>query len=262
MRASARAGWRYDMATEALPSPAQSATFPAPVGEVNPRAAAGEVGLLWLGRVEYEPTWRAMQRRADEATVATRDEIWFLEHPPVFTMGMNAKAEHLLAVGDIPVIDIDRGGQVTYHGPGQLVVYPLLDLGRVGLGVRALVEGIERAVVATLADWGIEAYGKREAPGVYVQERKIASVGLRIRRGRSYHGLALNVAMDLEPFARINPCGYAGLQMTQVSALGGPADVRSVGEALAPRLLGALGLGRAVQDHSATSTWLQDVSSR
>ena len=218
--------------------------------------------LLWLGRVEYEPTWRAMQQRTDQASAHTRDEIWFLEHPPVFTMGMNAKAEHLLAVGDIPVVDIDRGGQVTYHGPGQLVVYPLLDLTRDGLGVRTLVEGIERAVIATLAGWDIEAYGKREAPGVYVGERKIASVGLRIRRGRSYHGLALNIAMNLEPFARINPCGYAGLQMTQVSALGGPSDVRHVAEALAPHLLGALGFEHPLGLQSATSTWLQEVSSR
>lgn len=218
--------------------------------------------LLWLGRVDYEPTWRAMQQRTDSATSDTRDEIWFLEHPPVFTMGMNGKAEHLLAPGDIPVVDIDRGGQVTYHGPGQLVVYPLLDLSRRGLGVRELVEGIERAVIATLAVWGIEAYGKREAPGVYVQERKVASVGLRIRRGRSYHGLALNVAMDLEPFGRINPCGYAGLQMTHVSALGGPGDVRAVGEALAPHLLRSLGFAAAAASHNATSTWLQDVSSR
>ena len=176
-------------------------------------------------------------------------------------MGMNAKAEHLLAVGDIPVVDIDRGGQVTYHGPGQLVVYPLLDLSRRALGVRALVEGIERAVIATLAPWGIEAYGKRDAPGVYVAERKIASIGLRIRRGRSYHGLALNVAMDLAPFARINPCGYAGLQMTQVSALGGPTDVRTVGDALAPHLLRAFGFEPEARPQSATSTWLQDVSS-
>lgn len=217
--------------------------------------------LKWLGCVDYEPTWRAMQRRTDEATDATPDEIWFLEHPPVFTMGMNAKAVHLLAPGDIPVVDIDRGGQVTYHGPGQLVVYPLLDLARLGLGVRALVEGIERAVVATLAQWDVEAHGKRDAPGVYVGERKIASVGLRIRRGRSYHGLALNVAMDLEPFARINPCGYAGLQMTQVSGLGGPSSVREVGETMAPQLLRSLGFERALPGHNATSTWLQDVSS-
>jgi lipoyl(octanoyl) transferase len=218
--------------------------------------------LRWLGRVEYEPTWRAMQQRTDEATPATPDEIWFLEHPPVFTLGMNAKAEHLLAVGAIPVVNIDRGGQVTYHGPGQLVVYPLLDLGRHGLGVRQLVEGIERAVIDMLASWQIEAYGSRDAPGVYVAARKIASVGLRIRRGRSYHGLAVNVAMDLEPFARINPCGYAGLQMTQVSELGGPASVKEVAEALAPHLLRALGFGQAIEDQSATSTLLQDVSSR
>jgi len=174
---------------------------------------------------------------------------------------MNAKAVHLLAPGEIPVVDIDRGGQVTYHGPGQLVVYPLLDLARLGLGVRALVEGIERAVVATLAQWDVEAHGKRDAPGVYVGERKIASVGLRIRRGRCYHGLALNVAMDLEPFARINPCGYAGLEMTQVSGLGGPSSVREVGETMAPHLLRSLGFERALPGHNATSTWLQDVSS-
>jgi len=203
-----------------------------------------------------------MQQRTDEATSATPDEIWFLEHPPVFTMGMNAKAEHLLAVGAIPVVNIDRGGQVTYHGPGQLVVYPLLDLGRHGLGVRQLVEGIERAVIDMLGSWQIEAYGSRDAPGVYVAARKVASVGLRIRRGRSYHGLAVNVAMDLEPFARINPCGYAGLQMTQVSELGGPASVKEVAEALAPHLLRALGFGQAIEDQSATSTLLQDVSSR
>jgi lipoyl(octanoyl) transferase len=232
-------------------------------GVVEPaeRLATALPALRWLGRVDYEPTWRAMQRRTDEATAGTPDEIWFLEHPPVFTMGMNAKAVHLLAPGDIPVVDIDRGGQVTYHGPGQLVVYPLLDLVRLGLGVRGLVEGIERAIVATVAQWGVEAYGKRDAPGVYVGERKVASVGLRIRRGRSYHGLALNVAMDLEPFARINPCGYAGLQMTQISALGGPANVREVGEALAPQLLRALGIVQQAVNQSATSTWLQDVSS-
>jgi lipoyl(octanoyl) transferase len=177
----------------------------------------------------------------------------------VFTLGMNSKPEHLLGTGDIPVVQIDRGGQVTYHGPGQLVVYPLLDLGRAKLGVRALVQGIERAIVATVAEWGIEAYGRRDAPGVYVGPRKLASVGLRIRRGCSYHGLALNVAMGLEPFRRINPCGYAGLEMTQVSELGGPADLGLVADALAPRLLAELGFELPAQ--SATSTWRQDVSS-
>jgi len=215
--------------------------------------------LRWLGRVDYEPTWRAMQRFVDGRGPADDDEIWFLEHPPVFTLGMNSRPEHLLATGDIPVVQIDRGGQVTYHGPGQLVVYPLLDLGRSRLGVRALVEGIERAIVTTVADWGIEAAGRRDAPGVYVGVNKLASVGLRIRRGCCYHGLALNVAMDLEPFRRINPCGYAGLEMTQVSALGGPADLGSVADALAPRLLGELGLAAGPQ--SATSTWRQEVSS-
>ena len=215
--------------------------------------------LRWLGRVEYEPTWRAMQRLVDARGPETPDEIWFLEHPPVFTLGMNSRPEHLLGTGDIPVVQIDRGGQVTYHGPGQLVVYPLLDLGRAKLAVRALVQGIERAIIAAVAEWGIEAYGRRDAPGVYVGPRKLASVGLRIRRGCSYHGLALNVAMDLEPFRRINPCGYAGLEMTQVSELGGPAQLGAVADVLAPRLLAELGFEPPAQ--SATSTWRQDVSS-
>jgi len=215
--------------------------------------------LRWLGRADYRPTWRAMQRHVETRDAGTPDEFWFLEHPPVFTMGMNAKPEHLLAPGDIPVVHIDRGGQVTYHGPGQLVVYPLLDLTRAKLGVRGLVEGIERAIIATVADWGIVAVGRRDAPGVYVDGRKLASIGLRIRKSSSYHGLALNVAMDLEPFRRINPCGYAGLEMTQLSELGGPADLLAVAEALAPRLLESLGFGASAQ--SATSTWLHDVSS-
>jgi lipoyl(octanoyl) transferase len=214
--------------------------------------------LRWLGCVDYEPTWRAMQRHADSSGPGTPDELWFLEHPPVFTLGLNARAEHLLAPGDIPVIHIDRGGQVTYHGPGQLVVYPLLDLARLRLGVRTLVEAIERAIAATAATWGISAAGRRDAPGVYVAGRKLASIGLRIRRGRSYHGLALNVAMDLEPFRRINPCGYAGLEMTQLAELGGPVDLRIVAEALAPRLLSELGFA----PQSATSTFWQDVRSR
>ena len=214
--------------------------------------------LRWLGRAGYETTWHAMQRQVDGRGSTTADELWFLEHPPVFTMGMNARAEHLLAPGDIPVVNIDRGGQVTYHGPGQLVVYPLLDLARLGIGVRALVEGIERAIVGMVAGWGITAAGRRDAPGVYVDGRKLASIGLRIRRNRSYHGLALNVSMDLEPFRRINPCGYAGLEMTQLADLGGPSDLRTVADSLAPRLLAELG----VAPQSATSTLWQDVSSR
>lgn len=195
-----------------------------------------------LGQVEYEPIWRAMQQFTETRGPDTRDEIWFLEHPPVFTLGLAGKLEHVLAPGEIPVIHIDRGGQVTYHGPGQLVVYPLIDLKRLRLGVRALVEGIENSVIDTLAGFGIAALSKREAPGVYTPDgRKLASLGLRVRRGCTYHGLAFNVAMDLEPFTRINPCGYAGLQMTQVAELGGPASVAAVATALKPRLINRLG---------------------
>ena len=184
-----------------------------------------------LGRVEYLPTWHAMQHFTEERDAGTPDEIWFLEHPPVFTLGLAGKTEHVLAPGNIPVIHIDRGGQVTYHGPGQLLVYPLIDLKRLRLGVRALVEAIENSVIATLKEFDIAAISKREAPGVYTQDgRKLASLGLRVRRGCSYHGLAFNVAMDLEPFSRINPCGYAGLQMTQVSELGGPNEVNAVAQ--------------------------------
>jgi lipoyl(octanoyl) transferase len=195
-----------------------------------------------LGLVEYEPTWRAMQRFTDERSPSTPDEIWFLEHPPVFTLGMNASAAHVLAPGDIPVVQIDRGGQVTYHGPGQLVVYPLVDLRRAGLGVRDLVTALEQSVIELAAAFGVQAESRRSAPGVYVEGRKLASVGIRVRRGASYHGLALNVALDLEPFGRINPCGYEGLEMTQLGALGGPATVAGAAAALEPHLLRALRL--------------------
>jgi len=197
--------------------------------------------VKWLGRVDYEPTWREMQRITDTRDENTPDEIWMLEHPPVFTLGLNADASHVLAAGDIPVIKIDRGGQVTYHGPGQLVVYPLIDIRRAGLGVRDLVTALERAVIDYCASLGITAECRKNAPGVYVDGRKIASVGLRIRRGASYHGLAFNVNMELEPFQRINPCGYAGLQMTQLAALGQPnASVQETGRAFAPFLERAL----------------------
>ena len=195
----------------------------------------------WLGRVDYEPTWRSMQAFTDSRGPRSADEFWFLEHPPVFTMGMNASDQHLLAPGDIPVVHIDRGGQVTYHGPGQLVVYPLLDLGRLGLGVRELVIRIEQAIIETVAQWGINAGGDRDAPGVYVDGRKLASIGLRVRKSRCYHGLALNVSMNLEPFLRINPCGYRGLEMTQLSELGAPRELNAVAEALLPNLLRSLG---------------------
>ncbi|WP_232831139.1 lipoyl(octanoyl) transferase LipB [Peristeroidobacter agariperforans] len=202
--------------------------------------------IRWLGSVEYEPTWRAMQTFTNERDASTPDQIWFLEHPPVFTLGMNAAPEHLLAPGDIPVVQIDRGGQVTYHGPGQLVVYPLLDVRRAGLGVRQLVMALENAIIDLLASWNIEAVAKRDAPGVYVNGRKVASIGLRIRRGSSYHGLAFNVAMDLQPFQRINPCGYRGLEVTDLRSLGVNASVQEVADALAPRLLASLRLTQDV----------------
>lgn len=175
-----------------------------------------------LGRQPYEPVWRAMQRFTDLRDAATPDELWVLEHDPVFTLGQAGSPEHLLAPGDIPVLAVDRGGQVTYHGPGQIVAYPLFDLRRLGVGVRELVTRIEQAVIDTLAEWNIGAERRAGAPGVYVAGAKVAALGLRVRRGCSFHGLAFNVAMDLEPFRRINPCGYRNLAVTQVLDLGGP----------------------------------------
>jgi lipoyl(octanoyl) transferase len=212
-----------------------------------------------LGLVPYEPTWRAMQAFTDGRDASTRDEIWFVQHPPVFTLGLNAAREHLLAPGDIPVVQIDRGGQVTYHGPGQLVVYPLIDLRRRPLGVRQLVVALENAVIDTVAEFGIAAQGRRDAPGVYVDGAKLASIGLRIRRGSSYHGLALNVAVDLEPFQRINVCGFRGLAVTRLADLCGVGDVELVTDRLQPHLLNRLGPETA---YSAISTALHAVSSR
>jgi lipoyl(octanoyl) transferase len=206
-----------------------------------PRTALPAPLIRHLGTVPYEPTWQRMQQFTSERDAATADEIWFLEHPPVFTLGMNASRAHLIAPGDIAVVQIDRGGQVTYHGPGQLIVYPLIDLRRARLSIRDLVGGLERAVIALAAGYGIRAECRRGAPGVYVGEAKLASVGVRVRRNGSYHGLALNVALDLEPFSRINPCGYEGLRMTQLSELAGPVSVAAAARALEPQLLAAFG---------------------
>jgi len=173
-----------------------------------------------LGRVDYEPAWRAMQAFTAQRGPDTPDEIWLLEHPPVFTLGLAGKREHILHATDIPVISIDRGGQVTYHGPGQIVAYLLLDLKRRGYGVRELVRRMEQAIIDLLADYGIEGTRRDKAPGVYVEGKKIAALGLRIKHGMSYHGLALNVDMDLAPFGHINPCGYEGLEVTQLRELG------------------------------------------
>jgi lipoyl(octanoyl) transferase len=210
-------------------------------GQIDPQPIDPQPIVRRLGLVEYEPTWRAMQRFTDERNAATPDEIWFLEHPPVFTLGMNASTAHVLVPGDIPVVQIDRGGQVTYHGPGQLVVYPLVDLKRAKLGVRDIVTALEQSVIQLASDFGIAAETRRGAPGIYVADKKLGSVGIRIRRHSSYHGLAVNVNLDLEPFSRINPCGYEGLQMTQLAELGGPDSVNRAADALEPYLLAALG---------------------
>jgi lipoyl(octanoyl) transferase len=190
-----------------------------------------------LGLQPYEQVWAAMTEFTNTRTAESNDQLWLVEHPPVFTQGQAGKAEHLLVPGDIPVVQSDRGGQVTYHGPGQLVAYPLLDLRRLKMGVRDLVTAIEQTIVTTLAHYHIDAFPKPDAPGVYVNVGscidKIASLGLRVRRGCSFHGLALNVAMDLSPFLRINPCGYQGLAMTQIQDLvAEPPSIREVQEQL------------------------------
>ena len=181
-----------------------------------------------------------MQRFTSERSGSARDEIWLCEHPPVFTLGVKTDPSHILDPGEILVEQSDRGGQVTYHGPGQLMVYPLIALRRAGLGPRSLVCALERAVVDCAADYGIEAAGRRDAPGVYVDGAKLAAIGLRIRRGCSYHGMALNVCADLSPFARINPCGYEGLKVVNFSDLGGPSSLAEAAEALQPHLLARL----------------------
>jgi lipoyl(octanoyl) transferase len=190
-----------------------------------------------LGRVDYEPTWRAMQAFTAARTPDTPDELWLVEHPPVFTLGQAGKREHVLSDIGVPIVAIDRGGQVTYHGPGQVVVYVLLDLRRRGFGVKELVNRLEQAVIDLLASLGISASRRDGAPGVYVDGAKIAALGLRIRNGCSYHGLALNVDMDLAPFSAINPCGYEGLAVTQMRDLGVAQSPGEVGEALLEKLL-------------------------
>ncbi|MGD8998863.1 MAG: lipoyl(octanoyl) transferase LipB [Granulosicoccaceae bacterium] len=197
--------------------------------------------LRQLGLRDYLPVYEAMQRVTAARTPDSPDELWLVEHPPVFTQGRNGKAEHLLDPGQIPVIQIDRGGQVTYHGPGQLVVYALLDLPRRKTGVRELVTALEQSVIELLAGYGIHAEARSDAPGVYVDGAKIASLGLRVKRGRSYHGLSLNVDMDLAPFSRINPCGYRGLAVTKLRDLGIDIPYEQIAAQFCTRLSGILG---------------------
>ena len=199
-----------------------------------------------LGVREYEPVWRRMQAFTEDRGRETPDECWLVQHPAVFTLGLNGKVEHLLDPHEIPVIAVDRGGQVTYHGPGQLVMYLLLDLNRLGIGVRELVRKIEAAIIDLLASHGVPAQGREDAPGVYVEDRKIAALGLRIKRGRSYHGLSLNVDMDLEPFQYINPCGYPGMAVTQLKDLGIDVDMTLLQQQLVQHLRRHLGYTKAI----------------
>jgi len=196
--------------------------------------------VKFLGRQDYQPVWQAMHDFTDSRNDTTVDEVWLVEHNPVFTQGQAGKAEHILNPGNIPVVQSDRGGQVTYHGPGQLVAYFLVDLRRKKLGVRDLVTHIENMVINTLKVFNIESAARPDAPGVYVDNKKICSLGLRIRKGCSFHGLALNINMDLSPFLRINPCGYQGMEMVQVSQLGGPDNVESVARQLIKELVALL----------------------
>lgn len=194
-----------------------------------------------LGQRDYVPVWREMQVFTAARTRDTPDELWIVEHPPVFTLGLNGKAKHLLNPGDIPVIKVDRGGQVTYHGPGQLVMYTLLDIQRRHLGVKELVRYIEQAIITLMADYGIQAEGREDAPGVYVAGAKIAALGLRVKKGRTYHGLALNIRMDLSPFSQINPCGYVGMTVTQTRDLGISASLPELRDHLLEHLRTILG---------------------
>ena len=193
-----------------------------------------------LGLAGYEPVWRDMQSFTDSRDASSGDELWLVQHPPVFTQGQAGKAEHVLAPGDIPVIQVDRGGQVTYHGPGQIVAYPLVDIKRKGIAVREFVNRIETAIIDVLAQYRVKGERIEGAPGIYVSGDKIASLGLRVRRGCTFHGMAFNIDMDLEPFQRINPCGYAGLQVTQLSALA-PVDFQEVEDRLIDSLAQHLG---------------------
>ena len=206
------------------------------------QAAAGtELHIRRLGLCDYEPVWHDMQAFTQQRTAQAADELWLLQHQSVYTLGMNGKREHLLMPGDIPVVEIDRGGQVTYHGPGQMVAYTLFDLKRLNIGIRALVEALESSVIDWLGAQGVVAVARRDAPGVYVEGAKVAALGLRVKRGCSYHGLALNVDTDLEPFAGINPCGYEGMAVTRTRDLGIEQGVEEVAAQWLPYLVERLG---------------------
>ncbi len=226
-----------DAVVRQCPAKSDPLPCPSPGGRGVQRCIVRDLGLQ-----KYEPVWRAMQAFTDARGVDTPDELWLVEHPPVFTLGQAGKPEHVLASGDIPVIKVDRGGQVTYHGPGQLVAYPLLDLRRRGIGVRDYVQRIEQSVIDVLGDWNIVGRRRDGAPGVYVGDAKIMALGIRVRRGCTFHGLAFNIAMDLAPYQRINPCGFQGLRMTSMLDLGGPSALDDVKPALVAALARQFGL--------------------
>lgn len=214
--------------------------------EVLKHPLTGQLRLRRLGIADYERVWREMQDFTDSRDEGSGDELWLVQHPPVFTQGQAGKAEHVLAPGDIPVIQVDRGGQVTYHGPGQIVAYPLVDIRRKGMTVREFVRCIEESIIRVLAQYSVKGERIEGAPGIYVAGDKVASLGLRVRRGCTFHGLAFNIDMDLEPFQRINPCGYAGLQVTQLSALA-TASLAEVEERLISSLAGQLGYSEILE---------------
>lgn len=218
-----------------------------------PQQALQALQVRQLGLVDYEPVWRAMQEFTDSRDESTADELWVLQHQAVFTLGQAGREEHLLAPGDIPVLNVDRGGQVTYHGPGQIVAYPLLDLKRLGIGVRELVTRIEAAVIEVLAEYGLTGERLPGAPGVYIDGVKIAALGLRVRRGCSFHGLAFNIDMDLEPYDRINPCGFSGLKVTSLARFG-PVSLDAVRGQLVARLAAQLGYGENIVFQAAAET--------
>jgi lipoyl(octanoyl) transferase len=224
-----------------------SATLPANT------ATCTAARLRSLGLQDYEPVWKDMKSFTETRGKGTPDEFWLVEHPPVFTLGLNGKREHIHDAGNIPVIPVDRGGQVTYHGPGQVVIYLLLDIRQRGMGVRELVSRMEQAVIDLLQEYRIEAEARPDAPGVYVNDEKIAALGLRIKRGKTYHGISLNVDMDLSPFYQINPCGYPGLRVTQLKDLGIGIGLEQAQQALLSHLVANLGY-TIDPDSDATAT--------
>ncbi len=243
---------------DAMPMPTVADAIAACDVVVPPVRASLDARVRDVGRQAYEPVWRAMQGFIDARDANTDDELWWVEHDPVFTLGQAGKPEHVLMPGDIPVLKVDRGGQVTYHGPGQIVAYPLLDLKRLKIGVRDYVCKLEQSVIDTLAHWNLHGERRDGAPGVYVDGAKVAALGIRVRRGCTFHGLAFNIAMDLSPFHRINPCGYAGLQVVSMHDLGGPSSL----DAVKPVLLDAFAAQFGLRPQLASPPDLVALASR